>query len=340
MRDTRTLASFAMAVAAAWSADVALLDAAEFAVQRADDRIAVTRDGRPVGEYVFRDAKIPRPYWTRLHAPGGTPVSRRHPPVAGEDAVDHDTMHPGLWLAFGDLNGVDFWRNKGCIEYVRFVGEPETDAEGVWFAIEDRYLAPTGSEVCRGVSEFRVVAGESLEPAVPGTVILMQFSLRSEREPLTFGPQHEMGLGIRVATPLVVKNGSGTISASHGGRNEAGTWGRVGTWWDYSGTIDGKRAGILLAAAQDNSRAVWAHARDYGFLALNPTGPPRRPVDGEPSEPFTVAKGDTLRLKFAVLLHAQPAADAWSPESAGRAVAAAIEAWTPRVPASGTHSPR
>ena len=192
-------------------------------------------------------------------------------------------MHPGLWLAFGDLNGVDFWRNKGRIEHVRFVHEPETDADRVSFAVEDRYLSPTGEEVCRGVSEFCVVAGELLEPAVPGTVILFATTLHSDRAPLVFGPQHEMGLGIRVATPLVVKNGSGTISVSHGGRNEAGTWGRVGTWWDYSGTVDGKRAGILLAAAQDNSRAVWAHARDYGFLALNPTGPragPRRRTVG------------------------------------------------------------
>ena len=24
-------------------------------------------------------------------------------------------MHPGLWLAFGDLNGIDFWRNKAPV---------------------------------------------------------------------------------------------------------------------------------------------------------------------------------------------------------------------------------
>ena len=55
-----------MAIAAAWLADLGPLDAAEFAVQRAEDRIVVMRDGQPVGEYVFRDPKIPRPYWTRL----------------------------------------------------------------------------------------------------------------------------------------------------------------------------------------------------------------------------------------------------------------------------------
>jgi hypothetical protein len=148
-----------------------------------------------------------------------------------------------------------------------------------------------------------------------------------------------MGLGIRVATPLVVKNGSGTITASNGGVNETGTWGRAGTWWDYSGTIDDARAGILITAAADNLRPVWAHARDYGFLALNPTGPPRRSADGEPSEPFTVAKGHALRLKFAVLLHAQPSADAWSPDAAGRAVAAALDAWKPREPAFDAPAP-
>jgi hypothetical protein len=334
------LAAFGLAIAVAWPAAAGPPGTAEFAIRPADGRLTVTCDGRPVGAYVFGDPRIPRPYWTALHAPDGTQVTREHPPVAGRDPVDHDTMHPGLWLAFGDLNGVDFWRNKGRIEHVRFVADPRTEAGRASFAVEDRYLSPSGEEVCRGVSEFCVVAGDTLGPRVPGTAILMATTLRSEHAPLVFGPQHEMGLGIRVATPLRVKGGSGGITASHGGSDEAGTWGRVGTWWDYSGTIGGTRAGILLAAAGDNPRPVWAHARDYGFLAMNPTGPPRRPVDGEPSEPFTVAKGDALRLTFAVLLHAQPAADAWSPETAGRAVAATLESWTPRVPEAGADRPR
>jgi hypothetical protein len=327
--------SVVVVIAAGWLADARPLRAEVFAVQRAEDRISVTRDGRPVGAYVVRDPKIMRPYWTGLCAPDGTQVTRRHPPVAGEDAVDHDTMHPGLWIAFGDLNGVDFWRNKGRIEHVRFVAEPEADAERAWFAVEDRYLAPTGEEVCRGVSEFCVVSGAGLEPGVAGTVILIATTLWSDRGPLVFGPQHEMGLGIRIATALTVKNGTGTIAASHGGTNEAGTWGRVGRWWDYSGTIDGRRAGMLLAAARDNPRAVWAHSRDYGFLALNPTGPPRRPVDGEPSEPFTLAKGKVLRLAFAALLHAESAVEEWEPAKVGEAVAATLDSWQPRAPAVG-----
>lgn len=303
------------------------LDAAGLGVERSDDRVTITRDGHPVGAYVFRDPKIPRPYWTGLHAPGGIQVTRRHPPVAGEDPVDHDAMHPGLWLAFGDLSGVDFWRNKGRIEHVHFVGEPRAAADGVSFAVEDRYLSPTGEEVCRGVCAYRVVAGDTLAPAVPGTAILIAARLRSDHGPLVFGPQHEMGLGIRVATPLRVKDGSGTITASHGGKNEAGTWGRIGTWWDYSGTIGDTRAGILVVAARGNPRPVWTHARDYGFLALNPTGPPQRPADDEPPTAFTILPGGIFRMRFGVLLHAQPSTAAWNPEVASTAISKALDAW-------------
>lgn len=302
-----------------------------FAFEQNDHEIAVTLDGRPVGTYVFRDAKIPRPYWTRLAAADGTQVTRNHPPVPGADPTDHDTIHPGMWLAFGDLNGTDFWRNRGRIEHLRFVRDPKLEGTRFSFAVEDRYLAVNGSEICRGTTEFCLVAGES-----PGTTILVATELRAEAEPLVLGPQHEMGLGIRVATPLAVKDGSGAITASHGGRNEAGTWGRPGTWWDYGGLRDGKRAGILVAAGGPGARPVWAHSRDYGFLALNPTDPPRRPDDSEPTGPVTVARGDALRLRFAIALYSRPATEAWSAEAAGRAVAAALDAWSPGAIARGT----
>ncbi len=298
----------------------------EFSVAPRTNSLAISWQGRAVGEYVLRDPKTPRPYFTRLHAPDGTQVTRHHPPVKGVDAVDHDTLHPGLWLAFGDLNGVDFWRNKGRIEHVRFLREPRVAGGRLSFAVEERYVAAGGGEVCRGVNEFSFVAGDALQPALPGTLLLWSTTLRRADGPLTFGPQHEMGLGFRVATPLVVQGGTGHIRGSHGGLDEAGNWGRAGTWWDYSGTLNDRHAGILSVAAADNARPVWAHARDYGFLALNPTGPP---PDGKdvPSIPFTVPAGETWRMKFGLLLHSSPAAKPFDATKAAPVVSAALKAW-------------
>jgi putative membrane-bound dehydrogenase-like protein len=295
-----------------------------FRVEPRADSLAVSWKGRALGDYVFRDAKILRPYFARLHAPDGTQVTRNFPPVKGQDATDHDTMHPGLALAFGDLNGVDFWRNKGRIEHVRFVRGPRVEGGRLLFTAEERYLATDGAEVCRGTNEFCFIAGETLQPALPGTLLMWSTTLRHADGPLTFGPQHEMGLGIRIATPLVVKGGTGSIVSSHGGRNEAGNWGRIGTWWNYSGTMNGRHAGVLVVVATDNSRPVWSHARDYGFLAVNPTGPPPGGKD-VPSLPFTVATGEPLRLKFGVLLHASP--EPMNPAKAAPVVSAELKSW-------------
>src|SRR5262245_22959065 len=75
-------------------------------------QLRITSDGKPFADYVFGNEKVLRPYFAHVHAPGGIQVTRNHPPT-GKDATDHATMHPGLWLAFGELGGSDFWRNRG-----------------------------------------------------------------------------------------------------------------------------------------------------------------------------------------------------------------------------------
>ena len=77
----------------------------EFAIEQQPDRLVITCDGEPVAAYVFSDKVIPRPYFTDVHSPGGRQVTRNHPPVEGEDSTDHAELHPGIWLAFGDLSG-------------------------------------------------------------------------------------------------------------------------------------------------------------------------------------------------------------------------------------------
>ena len=93
-----------------------------------------------------------------------------------------------------------------------------------------------------------------------------------------------------------------------------------------SGTINGRRANVLVLAAADNSRPVWSYARDYGFLAMSPTGPPPAAKD-VPSVPFMVAAGEALRMKFGVLFHASAAEEPLDPKTASPAESAKPKAW-------------
>lgn len=266
-----------------------------FAVRPAADRLDITWNGEPVAEYVFRDPRILRPHFANLHAPGGVRVTRNHPPVAGVDPTDHDTMHPGVWLAFGDLNGQDFWRNKARIEHLRFLEPPRTDAHELVFSAENRLLGTNGSTLGTQLSRFAI-------RALPhGFLLVWQADFRPAAEPLVFGDQEEMGLGVRVATPITEKNG-GTIVASTGAKSARTTWGQSFAWCDDSGEWAGRRVGVTLMPDPENFRPGWFHNRDYGLMVANPFG--RNAMNqGEPSR-VTVAPGERLRLRFGVYLHA------------------------------------
>ena len=80
---------------------------------RTADSVQIRVGEQPLATYYFADSKTLRPYLAHVRVPGGTQVTRNHPPVAGVDATDHDTMHPGIWLAFGDLGGTDFLAKQG-----------------------------------------------------------------------------------------------------------------------------------------------------------------------------------------------------------------------------------
>lgn len=257
-------------------------------------QIALVHDGKPVLTYVDSDEKTLRPYFSHAHAPDGRQLTRHHPPREGIDATDHATMHPGIWLAFGDLGGADFWRNKGRVELAEFVDKPAATNEGVKWKVKNRYVSGDRA-VCHETAEHTV-------RLVDGGYLLTFDSTFTGDEAFAFGDQEEMGLGVRMATGLQVKDGSGAITNSEGGRNEAGVWGRQAGWCDYSAVLDGRRTGILLVPHPENFRASWFHARDYGFVAANPFGR-KAFTGGEPSR-VEVKPGESLRLRFAVWLYA------------------------------------
>jgi hypothetical protein len=251
----------------------------------------ITIGGRPFARYVTADEKIRRPYFCDLRAPNGVQVTRNHPPIAGKDAVDHDAMHPGLWLSFGDISGADFWRNKGLTRHVEFVEKPVAREPVGRFAVRNRYESG-GQTVCEELCRI------TIHTTPQGTLIVWDSEFRGERE-FAFGDQEEMGLGFRVATPLTVQKG-GTILSDAGKKNEKEIRGTTPKWCSYSGMIDGQRVGLVVMPHPDNFRPAWMHARDYGLLVANPFG--RNALTGGERSNVKVKQGETLRLRFGVLV--------------------------------------
>ncbi|MEX2587456.1 MAG: PVC-type heme-binding CxxCH protein [Actinomycetota bacterium] len=257
------------------------------------EALEIRLDGRPIASYVFQDEKTLRPYFVHVTTPRGIQVTRNHPPIPGEDPTDHATMHPGLWLAFADLNGISFWHNEeGRVVHDAFVGEPTADEDAATFATRNRYVANDGTTICSQRTHYTITK----DPA--GYRIEIDATFQSNK-PFYFGVKEEMGLGMRVASGIRVADGTGTIRSASGGRDEEGTWGKVDRWWDYAGEIDGRSVGVMILSAPENPN-VWSHSRDYGVLVANPF-----PVDIEENRGTrtTVSPGEAFRLRFGILIH-------------------------------------
>lgn len=274
-------------------------DEPKLTTKQSANSVAIFVGKQPVASYVFADEKIARPFYANLFTSDGIAVTRNHPPKQGELA-DHADMHPGIWLAFGDLSGHDFWRNKGRVKHEGFLAEPTVEEGRVLFAVRNEYSVAQkdgetkiASEICRHT--WRLQDGNLL------LTLDSEFAPAKASQSLVFGDQEEMGLGVRMATPLRVKDAGGEIRTSNGQRNEKEAWGKQASWCDYSGTIGGRKVGVTLMPHPGNFRASWFHVRDYGLMVANPFGQ-NAFTRGEKSR-VEVKPGEKLRLRFGVWIH-------------------------------------
>ena len=287
------------------SAETLSASTIRFAKSTEAGQLPILMDGQVVAVYVFADPEISRPYFSDLRAPGAPQVSRNHPPLTGKDIDDHATYHPGLWMAFGDVSGSDYWRLKAAVRHVEFI-EPPSGGEGqASFAVRNRYTRQDRADqtVCEEICRYTILA----DPA--GYLILWDATFRAEEE-FYFGDQEEMGLGVRVATQIRVDRdqegdvpaGNGTMIDSEGRRNGKEIWGHDADWCDYSGSRGEWLVGMTIFCHPDNFRRSWFHARDYGLLLANPFG--RQAFGHGDSSRVVVQPGESLRLRYGVLVHA------------------------------------
>ncbi len=293
-----------MHIRSLWGVFVCL--ASSSAVFAADSRIHVTSSDSEVVvqvenvdilKYVFRDPAVSRPYFAPVRTLSGIQVSRNHPPQSEIDKADHPGLHTGIWLSFGDLSGHDYWRLKAKTEHVRFLTPPTVQAETARWTVQNRYQSTDGEQtICEETAHYSV----KLVPQ--GYLLDMTSEFRPNKQQLVFGDQEEMGLGVRLNTPLSVEAKlGGQILDSEGRRNGSEVWGTTSTWCDYAGPLDQRWVGMTLFSDTQNVRPSWNHARDYGFLAVNPFGRAAF-TKGEPSR-IVVKPGETFRLRFGVYVH-------------------------------------
>jgi hypothetical protein len=272
--------------------------AAEITVERSDKGAVVKIDGRLFTEYLVKSGT--KPILWPIIGPTDKPMTRDYPMLnhAGE-TKDHP-HHRSLWFTHGNVNGIDFWTDKGKkvgtikhLEFTKIAG----GKSGV-IATRNDWLAPDGHRVCEDERTLRFGADDAAR------WIDFDITLKAVDGDVVFGDTKEGSFGVRVPESLNVTAKRGGKIVNSEGQADDKAWGQPAAWVDYHGPVDGKTVGIAIFNHPDSSRyPTYWHVRTYGLFAANPFGVHDFSGGKKGNGAMTLSKGKSVTFRYRVLLH-------------------------------------
>jgi hypothetical protein len=251
------------------------------------DEISFQRNGIELTRYYFGH-DLNRPFLFPINGPSGRSLTRMGHP---HDPETH-SHHNSVWISHRDLDGLNFWEDRGKVRIVhkrieRLDDGPETASVttlNAWTSDSGKVL----------LNEHRSIAVQNLTDGEWLLIIDLRFD--TEKEPATFGKTPFGLIGVRMAKTIGVNDGGGTIRNSGGGVDEAGCFWKPARWVDYSGPMKTDAVeGISLMDHPGNSgHPSTYHVRNDGWMGIALTFASPRTI--EPKAP--------LRLRYGLYIHA------------------------------------
>lgn len=296
--------------------------------RRADKRVDITVDGKPFTSYIYPDVLM-KPVLYPLRTVQGTLITRGWPmdPRPGE-RVDHP-HHVGLWLNYGDVNGLDFWNNStdipadkksgfGTIKHRKvtkmMAGDDQAELE---VALD--WKKPDGSDILREDTKF-VFSGS-------GKMLTIEriTKLTALKEDVSFKDNKEGVFGVRLARelehpsqkPELYTDATGKSTAvaklnnegvtgkyrSSEGKEGDDVWGTRGKWVNLNGMIGNELVSLVILDHPSNvGYPTYWHARGYGLFAANPLGQ-KEFSKGKDILNFQLPAGKSVTFRYKVLIH-------------------------------------
>lgn len=293
-----------------------------------EKKVEVLVNGELFTAYIYPET-IEKPVLYPLKTAEGTLVTRGFPldPRPGE-RVDHP-HHVGLWLNYGDVNGLDFWNNSdaipaekengyGSIEHKEINNISSGDEKGE-LEVTAEWVGPDGTLLLREKTTF-IFRAEGDKRMIDRITILTALD-----QDVSMKDNKEGMIGIRVARelehpsekPEIFTDGSGKATdvltmnnegvtglyRSSEGKEGNDAWGTRAKWMDLSGEIKGEKVSLAILDHPDNvGFPTYWHARGYGLYAANPLG--QKEMSGGKEElNFLLSAGESVTFKHRIILN-------------------------------------
>jgi len=298
-----------------------------FVSNEADKKIDVMVDGKLFTTYRWPD-NVCKPVLYPVLTSNGTTITRGFP-IAPRPGERSDHPHQiGMWLTYGNVDGLDFWgngskglgtrnANGGVIKHLKVDNLSGGNCEGSMITSES-WVDTTGIELLSEKTEYHFIA--------EGTIRIIDriTTLTASGKDVSMPDTKEGMFGIRVARQLELpskedvaltdaqgnvtkvkamtnEGDSGNYLSSEGVTGDA-VWGARAKWMDLYGSIGDEKISLVICDHPKNqSYPTYWHSRGYGLFAANPLGV-KDFTQGKEELNFSIPAGKSITFRYRVII--------------------------------------
>lgn len=286
--------------------------AQDVSITAADGKINVLLGGQLFTTLDYRSYDKPILY--PIYSPSQISMTRDWPMDANTDGENHDhPHHKSLWFSH-EINGVDFWSERGGVVKVKKIQTEFANHRDDVIVTQSDWIE-RGNDQSDKSSLTQTLLTDQTVYRFGGDQtsrwIDCQITFLAAVSDLRFEDTKEGLFAIRThpdlrLTPAAIE---GTADADevfgHAVNSEGVTgkdiWGKRAKWILYFGQINDHPVSIAMYDHPKNIRhpTTW-HARDYGLVAANPFGLHHFLAQEKGAGAYTVTQGDRLQLRYRV----------------------------------------
>ncbi len=323
-----------LSISALMSAQHGNMQAIEVEIKDAEKKVDIRVGGELFTSYIYPE-NVKKPVLWPLMSPAGNMLTRSYPMVNKEgDRTDHP-HHVGVWLNYGDVNGLDFWNNSEAIPpekrdgygtiYHQSVDKAEGGKGNALLATSAVWKSPDDVSMLEEHSTFNFMAMDNVR------IIDRTTTLTALIDEVKFTDNKEGMFAIRVARELELPSDSPTeLMDAHGnvtrveqmdnslvkgdyrsadGVTGAEVWGTRCRWMKLSGEIKGEQISLVIIDHPSNvGYPTYWHARGYGLFAANTLGQ-KVFSNGDNELNFSLKKGESLSFSYRLVVAAEELSD-------------------------------
>lgn len=277
--------------------------------QEDQNHVNVFVDGEHFTSYHYSD-EFKKPILYPLITANGAVVTRGFPIKPREGEKEDHPHQVGLWLNYGDVNGLDFWNNSNAIPAERrneygtihhkSINQMESGNERGELNVTKEWVNPEG-EVLIIENTTYIFRGEANMRSIDRIT-----NLRTSGDDISLKDNKEGMLGIRMARELEhpdeLDEATGMYRSSEGHEGHD-AWGTRAKWMSLSGEIDGDSVSVVILDHPENAGyPTYWHARGYGLFAANPLGM-KEMSEGKEELNFVLDAEESITFKHRIIIY-------------------------------------